>query len=312
MKRPPVTPDAAPMLRRKRMTEMQRQRSDFMRRQTEVQDKPFLWFFSFKGTAFQNAWQQTFGCVLLAVIVTIIHKILYEFDIEVTGHTITIMPISFLLVFRTNMSHSRFWEGRGCIGEMVHHCRSLARKMAAEIDEDDKERMSFVARLIVALPVTVRWDLHKPIALPDVDEVAFLPQELKQQLRTRSENWPLVIMNQLTRQIRELSGGRPSPVMVADLEAHVDGFQSAWMGMKKIQSTPLPFPYSHLSQVLIFAWCYTLPFGLIKVMDYLMPLTVAIMSFSLFGLNQAGIEVELPFGVDLNVCFDRRALSLSS
>lgn len=45
--------------------------------------------------------------------------------IDPKGHLILGVPLSFLLVFKSQLSYNQYWEGRGHVGEMVRACRSL-------------------------------------------------------------------------------------------------------------------------------------------------------------------------------------------
>jgi predicted membrane chloride channel (bestrophin family) len=53
------------------------------------------------------------------------------------GFTLAGSSISFLLVFRSQISYGRFWEGRGHLGNIMMHGRNLGRQIALCVRNDD-------------------------------------------------------------------------------------------------------------------------------------------------------------------------------
>lgn len=53
------------------------------------------------------------------------------------GFTLAGSSISFLLVFRSQISYGRFWEGRGHLGNIMMHGRNLGRQIALNVRNDD-------------------------------------------------------------------------------------------------------------------------------------------------------------------------------
>eukprot|EP01012_Entosiphon_sulcatum_P030104 TRINITY_DN3694_c0_g1_i1.p1 TRINITY_DN3694_c0_g1~~TRINITY_DN3694_c0_g1_i1.p1 ORF type:complete len:302 (-),score=17.24 TRINITY_DN3694_c0_g1_i1:640-1545(-) len=272
------------------------------RHQAYVRSLPRLekwWPLVRKGTIWTEAGLPSIFCTLVAVAVYIYHIHRAHINIDVLGHTVTILPVSLLLVFRTNISYARYWEGRGYIGALVHHCRDLIRKGRAYFPEQSYEFGKYVRYFALS----ARWDLHSRIAAPDIEEDApELTVQQRDHLESVGKGHPMVLLRWLGDFLFLLNASRQvSPMVQMELHSHLDGLQAAWEGMAKIQGTPLPFPYEHLAKFLIYVWCLTLPFGIVSKMTYFTPATTLFMSLALFGLNQAGIEIENPFGVDLNV-----------
>src|SRR5262249_55665234 len=46
-------------------------------------------------------------------------------------HTILGVALGLLLVFRTNASYDRYWEGRRLLGTITNRCRDLMRQLVA-------------------------------------------------------------------------------------------------------------------------------------------------------------------------------------
>ena len=82
--------------------------------------------------------------------------------------------------------------------------------------------------------------------------------------------------------------------------------------METIHLTPLPVAYLiHTRQVLAL-FCMVLPFALVKEMGWWSILLVSIVSFTLYGIEAIGAQLEDPFGYDRNdikfdsICEDLR------
>jgi ion channel-forming bestrophin family protein len=93
--------------------------------------------------------------------------------------------------------------------------------------------------------------------------------------------------------------GRLDAVMALRLEELVGELVDNQGGCEKILRTPLPFVYAALIKQALFLYLGTLPFVLVR-MDFVAPLVVAGVSLVMMGIEEAGVEIESPFGVDLN------------
>jgi putative membrane protein len=71
-------------------------------------------------------------------------------------------------------------------------------------------------------------------------------------------------------------------------------------GCERILKTPIPPAYSiHLKQLLLI-YCLTLPFQIVSQLQWWTAPIVCLVSFAVFGIEEIGIEIENPFGDDLN------------
>ncbi|BAZ69138.1 hypothetical protein NIES4106_39090 [Fischerella sp. NIES-4106] len=69
---------------------------------------------------------------------------------------------------------------------------------------------------------------------------------------------------------------------------------------ERILKTPIPLAYViHLKQLLLL-YCVLLPFQIVESFGWLTGLIVASISFTLFGIEAIGLEIENPFGYDIN------------
>lgn len=72
------------------------------------------------------------------------------------------------------------------------------------------------------------------------------------------------------------------------------------MGCQRILKTPIPLAYAiHLKQLLLL-YCLFLPFQFVKELKIWTGPIVTLISFTVFGIEAIGIEIENPFGYDAN------------
>ena len=77
------------------------------------------------------------------------------------------------------------------------------------------------------------------------------------------------------------------------LLSYVADFVSAYHGLMKQKTTPLPFPLVQMTRTFLFLWIFTLPFGLANDFDDIFPLVVIIFftTYGFVGLEKENIVV---------------------
>src|SRR5690606_39372596 len=85
------------------------------------------------------------------------------FKIPSNAHTLVGVALGLLLVFRTNASYDRYWEGRKLLGFMVNRTRDRARQGGAYLE--DAEARAALARLIPAFYWVAAQTLRRPPSL---------------------------------------------------------------------------------------------------------------------------------------------------
>lgn len=84
------------------------------------------------------------------------------------------------------------------------------------------------------------------------------------------------------------------------MQALLDSMVDILGGCERILKTPIPLAYViHIKQLLLI-YCLLLPFYLVNELGWWTGVFVALISFILFGIEEIGIEIENPFGHDLN------------
>jgi len=209
------------------------------------------------------------------------------------GHQVLGVAMSMLIVFRTNSSNQRYWEARTMWGALVNASRNLARLASVNAGPADD-----LGRLIAAYPIALKQSLRGNDDLTELRPL--LPGRLFEQV-TSSKNPPLTIACDMSRWVqRRRSDGRLDPVTASVLEQQIGFLIDARGGCERIQRTPLPFVYAALIKQLLLLYLASLPLVLVGKMGFAAPLVVAVVSLGMLGIEEAGVEIEDPFGLDPN------------
>ncbi|KAF9997823.1 hypothetical protein BGZ79_008474 [Entomortierella chlamydospora] len=100
--------------------------------------------------------------------------------------------------------------------------------------------------------------------------------------------------------ITENRAGRIDPSLVSSLLSSINSMTDIFTNMERIVFTPIPLAYSiHLRQV-VYAYCLALPFTFLEALGWLTIPLLCLVSFTLFGMEAIGREIENPFGKDEN------------
>jgi putative membrane protein len=211
------------------------------------------------------------------------------------AHTLVGIAFGLLLVFRTNTSYDRFWEGRRLWGTIVEESRNLARLAAVHVPA--ARRHELCAAVSVCAHATmhalrVERDLGPHAAglgaatLAAVRDAAHVPTAA------------LARVGQIAREAVR-SGAAPATALPA-FEEGCRAILLAAGGCTRIRATPIPFAYTvHLRRALIL-YATTIPFALAREYGWLSVPATCVVTFVLFGIEELGVSIEDPFGHDSN------------
>ncbi|KAF9949969.1 hypothetical protein BGZ70_001566 [Mortierella alpina] len=112
---------------------------------------------------------------------------------------------------------------------------------------------------------------------------------------------PLEVAHALTLWvIAESRAGRIDNPLINLLLTSINTMTDIFTNMERIVFTPIPLAYSiHLRQV-VYLYCLALPFTFIDALGWLLVPLLFLVSFTLFGMEAIGREIENPFGKDEN------------
>jgi len=213
-----------------------------------------------------------------------------------TAHGFVGTALGWLLVMRTNASYDRFWEGRKQWGAIVNETRNLVRT-GSVLFAADPELARVFARWVVALPPAIMNNLrgHRGIGpaagLPAGEVEAILA----------SVHPPLHVCRRLTQLVVDArTRGLITDIQQTNLDATIGLLVDYFGACERIQKTPLPFAYVvHLRRALIL-FCFSVPFVVVKDFGWATIGVTLVVSYIFFGIEEIGVEIENPFGMDEN------------
>lgn len=216
-------------------------------------------------------------------------------SIGASVHMLLGVSFGLLLVFRTNTSYDRYWEGRRLWGVLIEESRHLARLAALYVPI--ARRREFLACLAVSVHAT-RANLRGSRSMgPHLES---LPAPVRASV-ARAFHVPTAALTHAGRIVRDAvaSGHAPATVLPV-IEEPIRSVILSAGGCNRIRTTPIPFAYRvHLRRGL-FLYAFSLPFALAGDFDWLaIPSTFAL-TFVLFGIEEIGSSIEDPFGHDAN------------
>lgn len=242
-------------------------------------------------------------CVLWAAIVATVHKMTsLHLGVQPVIHTLVGVALGLLLVFRTNASYDRYWEGRRLWGSIINESRNLARGVNAYLARSAPD---------LAGPL-VAWTAAYSLAVMHNLRGTTLTEEVMAQLEGRipesdlakvcqAPHPPLAISLRISQLLAEARDrGAISDIVLGMLDANVQQLIDYLGGCERIKNTPLPYVYVvHLRRALII-YCFTLPFALVEPYGWWEILVVLLTAYTFFGIEEIGVEIENPFGHDAN------------
>ena len=261
---------------------------------------PHKWLdhlFDIRGTLVREISYRVLACVLWAAIVLSVHTWVRPVGMSVTIHSLVGVALGLLLVFRTNASYDRFWEGRKLWGGIVNETRNLARMGTVHLAEA-QDLLWRLTRWTSIFPwaamSTLRGDHSLGPAAKELDAAERGELESSQHLALHAA----LRISQCLLEARER--GKISDIVQMAIDQNVQLLIGYLGGCERIRKTPLPFAYVvHLRRALII-YCFTLPFALVDQFGWWTLLDVLLVAYTFLGIEEIGVEIEGPFGSDEN------------
>lgn len=205
-------------------------------------------------------------------------------------HNLLGFVISMLLVFRTNTSYDRWWEGRRLLGALTNVSRNFAIKIKSlRLRAEHNEFFDYaIPKYAFALKEHLREKQYfgKNSILIEVDGGKHIPNQVASSISSR---------------IFDLqASGEISQEQLIILNADVQQFTDICGGCERIKRTPIPYSYSGFIKKFIFIYVITLPFGWVFSLGYFVVPIVPFILYVLASLELIAEEIENPFGEDAN------------
>jgi len=220
-----------------------------------------------------------------------------DFHTTISMHSLLGIVLGLFLVFRTNSSYDRWWEGRKLWGSFVNNTRNFAHKLNAFLEKSDNENRKWFAIMIPNLVFSVKEHLRKGVKLSELEatdddffknlnDIKHIPNRLSSMLYVR--------VNELYKS-KTFSGDQ---LFVLDKE--LKEFSDILGACERIKNTPIPYSYSMYIKQFIFIYVITLPMAFVTTSGYLTVPIVVLVTFVLLSVELIAEEIEDPFGRDVN------------
>lgn len=220
-------------------------------------------------------------------------------------HAALSLIVGWLLVFRTNTAHARWWEARTLWGALINASRNLGLKVSrlGSIPAEDKQR---IGRLIVDFARALKLHLRQEPAAKEVMSSLNAQNAAQGPNHPRSEpepasptHVPLALANEI---YRLMGTWKASGAIDGDELRVIDAEALRLMDIcgacERIQKTRIVRSYRVFARQVVLLFLLTLPWGIVENFGWwTVPLT-AMTAYFMLGLEIVAEHVEEPFGYD--------------
>lgn len=258
-------------------------------------------FFDIQGSMVREILGRVSLCVAWSILVVVLYEAGPEFfdhlAIAETAHSFIGPALALLLVFRTNSSYDRWWEGRKQWGGIVNETRNLARQAEKWLSKD-RPLANECIRWTVAFAYSTMHRLRGTRSIGPAR--TGLPGEAVVAIEGL-QHVPLGVARRLTTLLSDAhQRGLIDGMQLRSLDQNIQLLVDYLGACERIRSTPAPFGYVvHLRRALII-YCLTLPLALIQRFGWETIVATLIISYILFGVEELGVEIENPFEIGTN------------
>ena len=300
--------------------------------------QPYRFFFGVfraRGTVLVRAIPQVLIAMGMAGLWRFIYSEKFEYAIPKNSFSGMAFATAFLVVFRSNLAYSRYYEGRKLLGALVHHLSRLVRVCAAETNLQGHVDLKEVARKANVLMAFIRQDLRESRNPPNAHTAvvgagrdkswkahfgpgggaagappywithddhgappigSLLRQDEIDYYTTVNAHGRVV--GATSELMGELTRNVDDSVTVAGFVGIIDTVTGNWRGACRIIDTPMPFSYAHmLHLILLLFTLVAVPLVFAEGLEgYLMIPAAGIVALIFYGINELASEIENPFG----------------
>lgn len=254
-----------------------------------------------KGSVVPQVLLRSLFCGLFGLLITVLFVEGLPVSMPALASLIPNIVLGLLLVFRTNTAYDRFWEGRKAWGKLVNDTRNLARQIwvaVSELTERDRADKIEALHLLVAFSVAMKAHLRQETLGAEIEKL-ILPEHF---IRLKGiQNPPLRVAFWIGDYLQyQYQRDRLEIHQLTEMQILLNGLVDCLGACERILKTPMPLAYAiHLKQLLLL-YCLSLPFQMVGNLVWWTAPVVILISFTLFGIEAIGIEIENPFGRDPN------------
>jgi putative membrane protein len=247
-----------------------------------------------KGSIAKRIALRSLMVTLLASVIVLVETLhpSYFSKVSATPFTLLGLSLSIFMSFRNNACYDRWYEGRKAWGDVIVAIRSMIRETVIIKDAETRNTLlSHLCGFAHALNAKLRQE----------NELAASGRWLDPIPKDNAPDFSGRILLQVGQQCSVLSeSGVINEWRYTIMTNHLAHLTQAQAACERIKYTPLPFAYTLLLHRTSYLFCFLLPFAMAEPLGWLTPIFTAIVSYTFFGLDAIGDELEDPFGRDEN------------
>ncbi|MGB3509751.1 MAG: bestrophin family ion channel [Microcoleaceae cyanobacterium] len=240
-------------------------------------------------------------CGLLGFLISVLYYFDFPVSLPMKSSIVPSLVLGLLLVFRTNTAYERFWQGRQLWGVIINTVRNFSRQIWVSVEENepsDRKDKEAIMRLLVAFAISGKLLLRQQEVNYELD--GYMPLEWYEKLKNMNHppiHIAFLVSDYLQHQYER---GCINSYQLTAMFRLLDRMVEALTGCEGILKTPIPLAYAiHLRQLLLI-YCLLLPFQIVNEFHFWTGIVVALISFTVFGIEEIALEIENPFGYDPN------------
>jgi putative membrane protein len=221
----------------------------------------------------------------------------YPIELNVTFLSLIGVIMGLTLVFRTNSSYDRWWEGRKLWGALINESRTMASNFYALLPNDFESRR-YIAAQIANFAYALQGSLRDAINfdwLDDGGDSNYIAQLKK------AKHIPHRIATNIFVKMEELyKKGSFSDVDKINIKVQIEQMINVMGACERVKNSPIPFSHVSFIKSFIILYCILLPIGMVDTFHYYTIPAVFLISYALAGVEIISEEIEQPFGTDAN------------
>lgn len=246
-----------------------------------------------KGSVTPKVWKRVFAVFIYSCLISVLDYYTYTLSIPMGPFEYAGLVLGLILVFRVNSGYDRWWEARKLWGNIVNHSRNLAIIVLSYTTAADHGSVLRVVNMISALPFLMKNKLRDMHAYYEIESL--LDPQIINYLK-QAEHPPLLLSSLIAQELNTL---QRSDILdsFAFLKAEEQRLEiiNCLGGCERILKTPMPFVMAVKSKRFIFLFLLALPLALVNVSLYFNPVVSGLVAYTLFALDQIGLELQNPF-----------------
>ncbi|MFC0686601.1 bestrophin family protein [Novosphingobium clariflavum] len=259
-----------------------------------VRPKPGLWevAFALSGSILPRIAGRLAVIALIAIAAVLAAEARPGLFAQISAIPFTLIGIalSIFMSFRNNACYDRWWEGRKLWGSLVIACRSLARRVSILDEAERRLVLTGAAGFAAGLAARLRGG----------DEPAAIARHCEGAPVTAVNPTDALLHGIGQHCLTLMREGRIAPIHHSLIEEQLHLMAQVQAGCERIALTPVPFSYSLLLHRTAYIFCLALPFALAGTLGWWTLLPVLLVSYTFFGLDALGDQLEDPFGLEPN------------